>query len=87
MVKECALSFGNLIRRSLPRNCVDRITDRPDMTLDVDRGQKALTNQPKQIVRKMQREDNPLVDNDWPFQSGGTVVVPVVDISCDAIFI
>ena len=43
MVKECALSTGNLLRGGLPRSSVDRITDRPDMTLAVDRGRKALT--------------------------------------------
>ena len=37
------LSTGNLLRGGLPRNSVDRITDRPDMTSAVDRGCKALT--------------------------------------------
>ena len=32
----------------LPRNSLDRITDRPDMTLAVDRGRKALTQTNKQ---------------------------------------
>ena len=41
--KECALSTGNLPRGGLPRYSVDRITDRPDMTLAVDCGRKALT--------------------------------------------
>ena len=43
MVKICALSTGNLLRGGLPRNSVDRITDRPDMTSDVYRGRKAST--------------------------------------------
>ena len=43
MAKGWALSAGNLPRGGLPRNSVDRITDRPDMTLAVDRGHKALT--------------------------------------------
>ena len=40
-----ALSTGNLPRGGLPRNSVNRITDRPDMTSAVDRGRKALTQQ------------------------------------------
>ena len=43
MAKGWALSTGNLPRRGFPRNSVDRITDRPDMTSAVDRGRKALT--------------------------------------------
>ena len=43
MAKGCALSTGNLPRGGLPRNSVDRITDRPDMTSAVDRGRKAST--------------------------------------------
>ena len=40
MTKEGALSTSNLLQGDLPRNSVDRITDRPDMTLAVDRGLK-----------------------------------------------
>ena len=43
MAKGWALSTGSLPRGGLPRNSVDRITDRPDMTSAVDRGRKALT--------------------------------------------
>ena len=43
MAKGCALSTGYLPRGGLPRNRVDRITDRPDMTSAVDRGRKAST--------------------------------------------
>ena len=43
MAKECALSTCYLPRGGLPRNSVDRITDRPDMTSAVDRGRKAST--------------------------------------------
>ena len=43
MAKGWALSTGNLPRGGLPRNSVDRITYRPDMTSAVDRGRKALT--------------------------------------------
>ena len=43
MAKGCALSTGYLPRGCLPRNSVDRITDRPDMTSAVDRGRKAST--------------------------------------------
>ena len=43
MVKGWAQSIGNLPRGGLPRNSVDRIIDRPDMTSAVDRGRKALT--------------------------------------------
>ena len=42
MAKGLALSTCNLPRGGLPRNSVDRITDRPDMTSAVDRGRKAL---------------------------------------------
>ena len=45
MAKGWALSTGNLPRGGLPRNSVDRITDRPDMTSAIDRGCKALTQQ------------------------------------------
>ena len=41
MAKGWALSTGNLPRGGLPRNNVDRITDRPDMTSAVDRRRKA----------------------------------------------
>ena len=47
MAKGWALSTGNLPRGGLPRNSVDRITYRPNMTSAVDRGHKALTQQPK----------------------------------------
>ena len=43
MAKDCALSTGYLPRGGLPRNSVDRITDRPDMTSAVDRVHKAST--------------------------------------------
>ena len=43
MAKGWVLSTGNLPRGGFPRNSVDRITDRPDMTSAVDRGHKALT--------------------------------------------
>ena len=48
MAKGCALSTGYLPRGGLPRNNVDRITDRPDMTSAVDRGRKASTRTNKQ---------------------------------------
>ena len=48
MAKGCALSTGYLPRGGLPRNSVDRITDRPDMTSAVDRGRKASTQTNKQ---------------------------------------
>ena len=41
MAKGCALSTGYLPRGGLPRNSVDRITDRPDMPSAVDRERKA----------------------------------------------
>ena len=43
MAKGCALSTGYMPRGGLPRNSVDRITDRSDMTSAVDRGRKAST--------------------------------------------
>ena len=40
---------------SLPRKSVDRLTDRPDMTLDVYRGRKTIMQQQQQQeVHKMQ---------------------------------
>ena len=53
MVKGCALSTGYLPRGGLPRNSVDRLTDRPDMTSAVDRGRKASTQTNKQKTRKL----------------------------------
>ena len=50
MAKGCALSTGYLPRGGLPRNSVDRITDRPDMTSAVDRGRKASTQTNKQKI-------------------------------------
>ena len=47
MAKGFALSTGYLPRGGLPRNSVDRITDRPDMTSAVDRGHKATTQTKK----------------------------------------
>ena len=49
MVKGCALSTGYLPRGGLPRNSVDRITDRPDMTSAVDWDVK---HQPKQTNKQ-----------------------------------
>ena len=51
MVKECALSTGNLPWGGLLRNIVDRITDRLDMTSAVDHGRKA-SLQPNQTLLK-----------------------------------
>ena len=48
MAKICVLSTGNLSQGGMPRNSVDRITDRPDMTSAVDRGRKASTQQQQQ---------------------------------------
>ena len=48
MAKGYALSTGYLPRGGLPRNSVDRITDRPDKTSAVDRGRKASTQTNKQ---------------------------------------
>ena len=48
MAKGCALSTGYLPQGGLPRNSVERITDRPDMTSAVDRGRKPSTQTNKQ---------------------------------------
>ena len=48
MMKGCALSTGYLPRVGLPRNSVDRIIDRSDMTSAVDRGRKASIQTNKQ---------------------------------------
>ena len=45
---------GYLSLGGLPRNSVDRITDRPDMTSVVDRGRKASTQTNKQTLTNMQ---------------------------------
>ena len=50
LAKGCALSTGYLLRGGLPRNSMDRITDRPDMTSAVDRGRKASTQTNKKII-------------------------------------
>ena len=47
MATGCVLSTGYLPRGGLPRNSVDRITDRPDMTSAVDGGRKASTKKKK----------------------------------------
>ena len=51
MAKGCALSTGYLPWGGLPRNSVDRITDRLDMTSAVDRGRKASTQTNKSISK------------------------------------
>ena len=43
MAKECTLSTGKLLRGGLSRISVDRITDRSNMTLAIDRACKPLT--------------------------------------------
>ena len=48
MAKGRALGTGYLPLGGLPRNSVDRIIDRPDMTSAVDRGRKASTQTNKQ---------------------------------------
>ena len=50
MAKGLAVSTGNLPQGGLPRNSVDKITDRPDMTSAVDRGRKALTKKKKKKI-------------------------------------
>ena len=52
MAKGCALSTGYLPLGGLPRNSVDSITNRPDMTSVVDRGRKA-SSQTKQKKNMM----------------------------------
>ena len=51
MAKGCALSTGYLPRGGLPRNSVDRMTDRPDMTSAVDSGRKATAQTNKQKLK------------------------------------
>ena len=48
MAKGCTLSNGYLSLGGLPRNSVDRITDRPDITSAVDRGRKVSIQTNKQ---------------------------------------
>ena len=49
MAIECALRTGHLPRGGLPRNSVDRITDRPDMTSAADCEREELT-QPTNLI-------------------------------------
>ena len=56
MAKGCALGSGYLPQGGLPRNNVDRITDRPNLTSAVDRGHKASTQTDKQNFIKWQKE-------------------------------
>ena len=56
---------------SLPRKSVDRLTDRPDMTLDVYRGRKT-TNQQQQ--RKVLKFGTPKIFN-FPFGINGKLMV------------
>ena len=58
MAKGCALSTGYLPRGGLPRNSVDRITDRPDMTSAVDRVRKASTQTNKQTNKQNSYKQN-----------------------------
>ena len=53
MAKRCALSTGYLLRGGLPRNSVDRLTDRPEMTSALYRRRKATTLQhfPRNCVK------------------------------------
>ena len=61
MAKGCALSTGYLPRGGFPRNSVDRITDRPDMTSAVDRGRKASTQ--KKTQKKTQTDQSQITEN------------------------
>ena len=60
MAKGCALSTGYLPLGGLPRNSVDRIADRPDMTSAVDRGRKASTQTNKQNNLELCHEKRPV---------------------------
>ena len=62
MAKGRALSTGYLPRGGLPRNSVDRITDRPDMTSAVDRGRKELIQTNKQTPKLYPRIERLRVD-------------------------
>ena len=43
---------------SLPRKSVVRLTDCPDMTLDVYRGSKT-------TIQQQQQQSDPIIHNDW----------------------
>ena len=47
---------------SLPRKSVVRLTDRPDMTLDVDRGRKTTIQQQQQIQKDLFKLHRPKSD-------------------------
>ena len=56
---------------SLPRKSVVRLTDRPDMTLDVYHGRKTTMQQ--------QQQQSPC----YPFLSGALIIVILVHINCN----
>ena len=66
--------FGGL---SLPRESVARLTDRPDMTLDVYRGRKTTMQQQQQPMLGIliKRPSNFYC---WPSQGGSSVLVLLV---------
>ena len=51
--------------QSLPRKSVVRLTDRPDMTLDVYRGRKTTTQQQQGMVRVNWRNKKDYSTNVW----------------------
>ena len=44
---------------SLPRKSVVRLTDRPDMTLDVYRGRKTTNQQQQQLFTSLDKDESP----------------------------
>ena len=62
MAKRCALSTGNLLRGGLPRNSLDRITDRPDMTSAVYSGRRASIQTKKHVQRCKPKKRKEIMD-------------------------
>ena len=73
MAKGCALSTGYLPRGGLPRNSVDRITDRPDMTSAADRGRKASTQKQTNKVSKDNNITYLFLEGTTGFPKGATL--------------
>ena len=80
MAKGFALSTGYLPLGGLPRNSVDRITDRPDMTqlLTVD-----VKHQPKQTVKTVVFNEDQVVHlvKSCPLDTSNTKIAMIHDVS------
>ena len=81
---------GVLVNRlgglSLPRKSVVRLTDRPDMTLDVHRGRKTTMQQQQQKIKQVLRELLVLRHDVKQLPLGiSTLFCPLLDLPLEAI--